>query len=69
MTHDGRNCTCTRCCRLRVEAREMARREEIAGRERAYLEARPRSGLKPGTRAAIVARYGPHRVGPRSWAP
>jgi hypothetical protein len=66
MTHSGRDCTCVRCCALRVELRQMAIREERAGRERAWLEARPRSGPRPGTVPAIEAHYGPHRAGPRS---
>jgi hypothetical protein len=63
-------CTCNACCAVRAaEVRrrlEDARREERAGRELAHLEAMSgpvyaRLGLakaQPGTRAAIVRRYG-----------
>jgi hypothetical protein len=65
------NCTCARCREERAaEVRrrlEEARREDMRGRELAHLEALSgpvyaRLGIakapQPGTRAAIVRRYG-----------
>jgi hypothetical protein len=64
------NCICARCREERAaEVRrrlEEARREDLRGRELAHLEAMSgpvyaRLGLakaQPGTRAAIVRRYG-----------
>lgn len=56
-------CACKPCCTRRVQLRELAMREERAGRGEVFKVPYHRPAyLRPGTEQALTWRYGPRRA-------